>query len=139
MLEREAPDFLAAVTKLELPASHDRLNVPVINTAEKEATAAMNMSEVERFIAEQCHKVLGESIKFGLFYDRFSAWLDPNDVISWSKVKVGRELPPEHPRGRATWDTGQFHIGNLSFEPVEQTKGRLVLRDGMLRHMVDEA
>ena len=135
LLEKEAPDFLAAVLSLEIPKSNDRLNVPVIETAEKTATASLNLTDLQRFIQEQCFVISGESIKMSDFYVEFTNWIDPNEVSNWTKIKLGRELPPEHPRGRASWDNGQFYIGNISFNNIKASKSRLVLRDEMLRHL----
>jgi len=134
-LEKEAPDFLAELLNLELPRSDDRLNVPIIATSDKEAAAGNNQTDVERFISEQCYLVDGESIKFADFYNKFINWLDPNAVSDYSKIRVGRELPPQTPRGRASWDTGQFHIANLSFVDMKPVQSRLILRDGSLRHI----
>ncbi|MCH8860678.1 MAG: hypothetical protein IH843_06035, partial [Thaumarchaeota archaeon] len=100
MLEKEAPDFLAEVLTLELPPSNDRLNVPVIVTEDKIATERTNQTMLEMFIDDTCYKVTGEMIKFSEFYERFQEWLDPNETHNWSKVRVGREIPPQHPKGR---------------------------------------
>lgn len=134
-LEKEAPDFLTAMMNLEIPKSNDRLNVPVVTTSEKTATQDQNRNELERFIDEYCFKIPGESIKFSEFFDKFIEFVDPNDVANWTKIRLGRELPPDCPRGRATWDNSQFHIGNISFTDVPPTKKKLIVREGFLRHI----
>lgn len=134
-LEKEAPDFLASLLELELPESNDRLNVPVITTSEKLATAALNMEPVQRFITENCYHVPGEMIKFSEFYEKFVSWLDPMDVAVYTKIRVGRELPPEHPRGRVASESGQFFIGNICWTSKVQDKGKIILKDGMLRNL----
>ena len=115
-LEKEAPDFMAELLNLEIPPSNDRLNVPVIETDEKSQLAAMNQSELERFLVEVCHSVPGEKIKFSELCERFHEWLDPNSISLWSKIRVGRELPAEHPKGRSMQDGGQFFVCNISFK-----------------------
>lgn len=134
LLEKEAPDFLAAILGIELPQSNDRLNLPVVESAEKIATADLNLTDLQRFIKERCYKVDGESIKMSDFFNQFIAWVDPNEVSNWTKIKLGRELPPEHPRGRASWDNSKFYIGNISWVDIKPEKPRLVLRDEFLRH-----
>jgi phage/plasmid-associated DNA primase len=111
-LIKEAPDFLAEILKLELPASPDRLNIPVIETDEKEAIQQMNASVLEIFIKECCIYQTGLRVKFSDFYDMFQQWLDPEEIGRWSKIKVGRELPPQYPKGRNHSDA-QFYIGNI--------------------------
>jgi len=133
-LEQEAPDFMAELLALELPPSNDRLNVPVIVTEEKLNTQRANRTQLEIFIEECTHHVTGKYIKWSELYDRFVQWLDPNEVHNWTQIKTGRELPPNHPKGRNPKD-GQFVIGNISFEPYKSEDPklpRLTLKGDML-------
>ncbi len=139
-LEKEAPDFMAEILGLELPRYQGRLNVPILITEEKEAAQKANMTWLEMFIEEQCHYVTGKTIKFSEFYERFVEWLDPNYLHEWSKIKVGRELPPIYPIGRSTKDNGQYYIGNISWsprEPQEEIMKKLVLKNGILGESLD--
>ena len=132
MLIKEAPDFLADILRLEIPQSNDRLNVPVLSTEEKLSVEQANQTFLEMFIQENCHAVDGCMIQFSEFYDKFAAWVDPNYLKEWSKIKVGRELPPKFPKGRLP-QTGQFWIGNISWAPANgKTEARLILKDGKL-------
>lgn len=115
MLEREAPDFLSEVLKTDIPPSNDRLNVPVVVTAEKADAERMNQTPIETFLSEICHHVSGKVIKYGDLYDKFQEWADPGDAAYYTKQKFGRELPPQYPKGRLPTD-GAFYVGNLSFE-----------------------
>lgn len=130
-LEKEAPDFLAAILNLELPPSNDRLNVPVITTEQKKSAENSNMSFLDMFLREETFYVSGEMIKVSEFYDAFQQWLDPRYRDQWSKIKMNRNLPKEHPKGRCP-KTGQFHIGNISWEPKESNKPPLFLKDDKL-------
>lgn len=130
MLEKEAPDFLSAILNLELPSSHDRLNVPVITTDDKKLTERLNRTPLQAFIDDECHYNSGEIIKFSEFYDRFVESLEPGEVHVWSKIRVGKELPPEYPRGRVMQLGAQFYIGNISWTAPDskEMKPKMVLR-----------
>ena len=121
MLEREAPDFLAEIIGLELPPSSDRLNVPVIETEDKNIAQKLNQTQLELFVDEKTQHANGHMIKFSEFYDKFLEWMDPNEVHLWSKIRVGRELPPQLPKGRRRYD-GQFYIGNICWAGIESTE-----------------
>lgn len=118
LLEKEAPDFLAAIMGLEIPNSNDRLNVPVITTQDKVLAEESNRSFLEIFLDEFCHRVPGKMIKYGEFYSRFKEWMDPNHIHHWSQIRVGKELPRHIPKGRWTGDS-QWYLGNISWEPLE--------------------
>ena len=135
MLEKEAPDFLAEVLKLELPPSNDRLNIPVIATEDKHLAQEMNQTDLERFIGEKCVYAIGHCIKFSELYERFTEWLGPTDVRQWSKIRVGRSLPAQYPKGRSPKD-GQHYIGNVTWSGIERSAievlPKLVIKDSYL-------
>lgn len=114
-LEKEAPDFLAAILSLEIPQSPDRLMLPVISTEEKAIAEDANQTMLEHYLSEFCHHVTGSTILYGEFYAKFNSWLPVNERHEWSKIRTGRELPPKFPKGRLINDGGQYHIGNLSW------------------------
>ncbi len=121
MLQSEAPDFLTELLGLELPESNDRLNIPVITTAEKEQVASNNQSSLIAFIEEFCKPAPGAVIKFSEFWSKFESWVDPTERLTWSKIRVGKELPPGIVKGRLHRD-GQHYIGNIFWadaQPVE--------------------
>ena len=134
MLEKEAPDFMAELLSLELPPSLDRLNVPVIMTEDKGMVQSLNKTHLELFLDEKCRSVPGKMLKFSDFFDKFQEWLDPNEVHRWSKIRVGREIPPNYPKGRSHV-SGQFYLGNIAWtgEPIEEDAlPKLVTKDGFL-------
>jgi hypothetical protein len=136
MLEKEAPHFLAAVLRLEIPESPDRLNIPVVATQDKELIQKINQNALERFLEEVCEPVSGQMVKFSEFYDRFIAWIDNNEAQYWSKIRVGRELPPQYPKARIPLD-GQFWVGNIWWknQPAPSSKPKLIISEkGMLVH-----
>ena len=132
MLEKEAPHFLAEILNLELPPSMDRLNVPVLTTEDKQMVQQLNKTQLEIFIEEKCQALNGRMIKFSDFFAKLQEWLDPNEVHKYSKIRVGREIPPNFPKARVHED-GQFYIGNIAWagEPGEVLP-RLIIKDGFL-------
>ena len=115
LLEKEAPDFVSEIMKLELPISNDRLNIPVLETSDKVTAQQANENELEIFIREFCHYVPGAAISVADFFTRFQEWLDPNAVHLWTKIRMGRAMPSRFPKGRLTTNP-QFHFGNISFD-----------------------
>lgn len=132
-LEKEAPDFIAALLNLEIPQSNDRLNVPVISTEEKQRAVQATQTQLEMFIEDKCFNVPGETIPYGIFYDEFAAWLPTSAIQNWPKIKVGRELPRQFPKGRGT--NNVVMVGNLAFNKAEEgkpVKPALICRDDKL-------
>lgn len=123
MLESEAADFLAELLRLEIPPSDDRLNVPMIATTAKRESENMNRTPLELFLSEKCHYVPGEMMSVAEFYAAFEKWADPNDLAYWTKIRIGRELPQQFPKGRNPAD-GVHCIGNISFNPAEEGHSR---------------
>jgi len=132
-LQKEAPDFLAAVLAMELPKSCDRNNVPVIATEEKKRAEKLNQTELELFLMEATYPVDGEWIKVSEFHERLQEWLDPDRVAQWSKIKMNRELIRlGYVKGRSSKD-GQWFIGNIAWtarDPGAKIKPRWVLGEG---------
>lgn len=121
LLEAEAPDFIAALLRLDLPPSNDRLNVPVIATASKIDVQEINSTPVQSFLASCCHRADGEKIIYADLYDKFVKYLDPIEATSWTKNKFGKELPPHFPKGRDTENNSQTTIGNISYTPPPES------------------
>lgn len=124
-LRDEASKFMACILNYQIPQSPDRLNIPVIMTSDKTNIEQSNQSLLEMFIAENCHRVEGQMIKFGEFYGKFIDWMGPTTEF-WSKQRVGKELPPVFPKGRLP-ATGQFYIGNLTFDADAQPDKKLII------------
>jgi hypothetical protein len=120
-LKKEASDFLAAILQYEIPKSNDRLFVRVIETDDKKLAQECNLSDLERYISENCHYVPGAYIKFSEFHDKFVEQVSANRVSYWSKIRLGKELPVKHPRGRLMRFSGQHFVGNISWEPPDPT------------------
>lgn len=135
MLEKEAPDFLGAIIRLEIPESNDRLNVPVIETDDKIAASEANRNALEVFIAERCYYSPGSAISLTEFYKTFIDWLDPTERFNWaSKQKVSSKMPDKFPKGRLT-SNSTWHWGNISFIPPTEeilNHPRYIARDGKL-------
>ncbi len=133
MLETEAPDFLAEILSVELPPSGDRLNVPCITTEDKTTAEYANQTLLEVFCVEKCFFAPGHKAKFSEFADKFHEWIDPNSVSQWSKIRIGKELPPKFVKARLP-ATGEFWIGNISFTQVVEADfgAKYISREGKL-------
>ncbi len=116
-LEREAPDFLAAVMSLELPPAPGRLGLPVMETEEKTSVQESNRNPIETFIEEDLFRVDGAMIKYGDLWDRFKNQLKPLEAHQWTQQRFGREFGLRFPKGRSVKDS-QWYFGNVSFEPL---------------------
>jgi hypothetical protein len=138
ILEKEAPDFLAELLNLELPPTTDRLNIPIVVTSEKLHAEKSNQTLLELFLEERCHCVTGHVIRFAEFYEAFREWVDPSEAAYWTKVRVGRELPPQYVRGRLP-QTGSHFIANISwaaFRPGDEVLPKITVK-GEFLHGVD--
>lgn len=132
-LASEAPDFLGMVLKVEIPPSNDRLNVPIIDSEIKIQTQQLNRTPLQAFLEEMTYDAPGKVVLYSELFNRFQEWLDPNEVHSWTKIKMGRELPLQYPKGRLMTEGAKFHVGNLSFTKPEKTdKVRLILKNNCL-------
>lgn len=134
-LKKEAPDFLAALLHLELPHSNSRLAMQVVDTEEKKTVISMNQSRLIQFINENCFEVDGHAVDCDDFFSKFQLWLDERERGNWSKNRIGRELPERFPRG---WLNGsqKTHYGNMSFEPDQVPRGKLVTQNRYLKEVV---
>jgi hypothetical protein len=133
LLKREAPHFLNYLLQLEVPPTNDRLRIPIVMTSEKEVLQQSNRSSLEEFIENFVHHAPGEMVLFGEFYAKFWEWIGnnyPQEQSSWTKPKIGKNLPPHFPVGTKG---GNSYIGNMSWEPVttKSTK-KLILKDRIL-------
>jgi hypothetical protein len=102
MLEKEAPHFLAEVLNIEIPECVDRLNIPVIDTEDKKATASTRISPVQGFLNDMTKDAPGY-------------WINPDN---WSKIKFGRTISPMYPKGRNP-QNAQYYIGNIAWKDEE--------------------
>lgn len=133
-LEREAPHFLTAVANLELPALVDRLNLPVIETEDKNMAAELNKNKLQQFLDQCCFYAPGEAVKLSEFVDKFHKWIHPSEVREWSKIRVGKEMPLNiHPKGRiwlTSEGTNDWHYGNISFKKPEKVSKQKYVKAG---------
>jgi hypothetical protein len=133
LLEKEANDFLGKVMSIDLPFPEGRLSIPIVETQEKRTTSRKNMNALELYIEENCHPIEGALTLYAEFYEKFVQWLDPEDVGHWSKIRVGRELPRNFPKGRNMSDGAKFYIGNLTYDKEAKPGMPWQLDDNALR------
>lgn len=136
-LTDEAPAFLRTMLDLPLPPIKGRLRLPIVSTHHKMRSEEFSRSPLESFIKECTYPVAGEMVLFSEFYDKFVEWLQPEERYLWSRVKVSRALPVDHPSGAYTGN--KKFIANLSWEPKKAdpdtpkwivVNGRLVKENG---------
>jgi hypothetical protein len=112
-LTKEAPDFLSALLNMDIPDSRDRLMLPVIRSAEKEAAEFNNMGPVDQFLKECTFQISGNVISAEDLYNEFLKWIGMEEGMHWNKNKFGRAMPHSIPRGRVG-SSQQRHYGNIS-------------------------
>lgn len=133
LLAKEASDFTAALLRLELPISKERLNLPVIMTQDKITAERINRNLLEEFLEDHCHYAQGHTIKFSELCESFHTWIeDPTEKNKWSKKRIGSNLPAKYPHGRVSKENGQFYIGNISLKEETTVLPKLILKDSKL-------
>jgi hypothetical protein len=131
-LIKEAPDFLSAILRTEVPPSGDRLRIPIINTQVKEAVANRNRTDLDKFINDECYAVDGSMILFKDFRERFYEWVGLEESHIWTKHKVREALPTWVTYG-TSYKNAQRYVANISFEPGNgEKKEKITVRDGKL-------
>lgn len=132
-LKEEAPAFMRTLIDLPLPSAQGRLSLPVVATRHKARSEDLSRTPLEQFLSEATHFVKGEVVEFKEFYDRFYEWLPGEERHHWSKIKVSRSLPVNHPSGSGT-DNKKF-VANLSWEKKEPKPDAklLIVINGKLR------
>lgn len=136
-LEAEAPAFLADLLSMELPRCNERLNIPVIETGEKQLVKASNMNDLDVFLSDHCEYCQGSIIKYSDLWDRFQLAMDPISRASWTQQKMGKALPTQFPKGRSIKDN-QIYIGNIKyrgafFEPT----GKMWIPSPTSEHLIE--
>lgn len=111
-LRAEAQDFLGEVVNLELPKPLDRLNIPTLDTEIKRDAIESSQSSLQAFIDQSLHIRPGHVLLFSTFYDEFMQFLPKAERPKWSKIRVGKTLPPNTPRGRLP--NGKHYVGNIT-------------------------
>ena len=131
-LREEGPSFLRTLLDTELPHAQGRLSLPVVATRHKARSEEFSRSALDSFIRENTHKVVGEMVLFKDFYEKFIEWLPPEERHTWTRPKVSRSLPVDHPSGAYTGN--QKFIGNMSWEPkAAASDAQLwIVKDGKL-------
>jgi hypothetical protein len=137
MLEKEASDFIAEIIRLELPESPDRLNIPVIETQEKELAAELSLDPVDAFLKERCVASEGNMLLFSEVYTSYIKWAELNGESGMSKIAFGKKVGLTYPKARYR-KTGILNLGNISWrdpfkEPLDY---RLAAKGDYLERIV---
>lgn len=123
-LDQEASHFLHTIMHMDLPPILGRLRLPVVTTNSKVNAEEENQTPLEQFIHEQCERTPDKHTLFSEFYDAFALWLSKSDHIeerlTWSKIRVGRDLPVRHQR--INGHSNKAYVSNLTLKPMEGAK-----------------
>jgi len=126
-LKAEAPAFMRTLIDFQLPPVTGRLALPIVETRHKERSEELSRSLLETFVREETHFVVGEkSVTFAEFFQKFNEWLPEDERYLWTKHRVSKSLPMNHPSGKAGGG-GKLHIGNLSWEAKAPEAGAQLL------------
>jgi len=125
MLKAEASDFLAEVINLEIPKSPDRLNIPVIETADKLQASESTRGDVADYFTEMCFYAPGYKVKYSTLHDKYVEWCVHNGCEPKKIRAFGKMLPAQFVKGRDMTDGAQWYIGNLSLEPITEDMPKL--------------
>lgn len=131
LLQKEAPDFIAELLRIEIPESNDRLNVPVITTEDKIRAQLKSQNYLEMFISEEWHYIPGEMVLFKQFVDDFHEWLPANERDNWTMKSIGQSLPQQYVKGRNV-STNQVMIGNITKNKDAKSGKPLIIRNDKL-------
>jgi hypothetical protein len=132
-LKKQAPDFLAAILNLDLPEPYERLNIPIIVTAEKKQAQTANRTILEEFLSDCAFPIDGECVKMSELHDKLIEWLPPSLVNEWSIIRFGREIVKMgFVKGRNMQHGSHFYIGNISLLDCQSTKPKVILEGDRL-------
>lgn len=117
ILRAEAPAFLYALRRLELPPPGGRLRIPIVSTIDKTEQMQANQSELETFMEACTFPIPGAMVSFKLFSERFMEHLRPEVRVFWTARRIVSELQNLGIAKGRYGAGGQIHVGNVSFEP----------------------
>lgn len=134
-LLREAAAFITEIFSIDLPEPPGRLNLPVIETMDKEMIQSSNRTSLETFIEESCFYVPGAVVKFSEFFTKFNEYATRNGEHNWTDKKVARLIRAPFVKGRYYRpETRQLEvcIGNLSWQSMDPLGPPFTLKEGKL-------
>lgn len=141
-LEKEAPDFLAALLATDIPDSRDRLMIPVIRTADKEAAEYCAMDLVQQWFQQETTRANGHSIAYHEALAAFNTWAGPEEAENYGKIKFTRSIPQDVPKGRVSGLTGpdkqREFLGNISLDPTAKPTGEKWVSMGLFMRKVKD-
>lgn len=134
LLAKEGPDFLNALLAVDIPASGERLNIPVIATDDKKEIEISNEDAFEKFIREHCVQVPGHYVLFDDLFREFKLSLSDEESRNWSKIAFGRQLVGNFPKARLAVEGSPLAIGNISLDvDAKPEKFKYVIQGAFLK------
>lgn len=116
-LKEEIPDFIAELQHMELPVSNIRMAIPALISDHKNNFVGRSASSLDAFIEENYEHRDGAVINYADFCSAFFKWIDAEEIISWTKQKVGQELPSYVVKGRIRKKGGgHYFLGNIKLK-----------------------
>jgi hypothetical protein len=111
-LEKEAPDFLAELLRLEIPECVDRLRMPALDTQDKTAVAEGNEEHTNEFLDYIIEPAPGQIIPFGELYRDYVSWCEENGIPVLSNKAFSKAIPPNIPKARHR-SNARLHVADV--------------------------
>lgn len=93
LLEVEAPAFLWFLLHVDIPASGDRLKIPIITSAEKLEAQQYNETPVLQFFAERVFYCPGNAVLIQELYNHFQSWCPIDMRKFWGYQRFTKNIP----------------------------------------------
>jgi hypothetical protein len=99
-------------------------------TEEKARAMTNKENSLDDFIRTCCAPCKGNMMVFSTFYDKFNAFLDPEERVLWNRTNVKKKIPQDlYPVGRRSNDSVMC-IGNIAMlDSGDKPKAKPVVMD----------
>ena len=121
-LKDEAPRFIRTLLNTVVPPPCDRLRIPALKTATKDAMERKAMSPVMLFTRDHLHKCLGHKIKFQEFYDRYANTVKLSGATPEASFIVHSEVMLRSDRFELGIRNNEEYLLNVSFDATAKPK-----------------
>jgi hypothetical protein len=116
-LEQEKQAFLYACLNAHCPEPEGRLGLPCLMTTHKIIMEENTENLLLKFIKQKTKIHRGSLIKFNDFYDTFYNWLDTDQKVYWTRVRVSKLYPSEPPYCKGKYKgEGNIYLGNITLD-----------------------
>jgi energy-coupling factor transporter ATP-binding protein EcfA2 len=124
-LDVEAPSFLHLILNTEIPATTDRLRIPVVSSPEKLMISQMNELAVDQFFRDFVYSAPGHAVELGVLYQAFYNWIPFEQKRIWPQRRFYSHIPKDVIKGK--YKGAYYYAGNISLESDTIPKKELIL------------